>query len=71
MIYDVIYHFSCLRSLIDSFKERSYAEKEIVKQIKNQKQSIKRHLIAYFVNMTLSKLAAQVHQKNVSNLDIS
>ena len=70
MIYDAIYHSSYLRLLVGSFKERSYAEKEIVKRVKDQEQSIKRHLIAYFVNMTLNKLATQVHRENVSDLDI-
>jgi hypothetical protein len=70
MVYDAIYHPSCLRSLVGSFKERSYAEKEIVKRAKDQEQSIKRHLAAYFVDMTLGKLATQVHRENVGDLDI-
>jgi len=69
-VYDAIYHPSCLRSLVGSFKERSYAEKEAVKRAEDQEQSIKRHLATYFVDMTLGKPAAQVHRENVGGLGI-
>ncbi len=69
-VYDAIYRPSCLRSLVGSFKERSYTEQEAVKRAEDQEQSIKSHLATYFVDMTLVKLAAQVHRENVGGLGI-
>ena len=70
-MYDVIYHPSCFRSLVGSFKERSYAENEAVKRAGDQEQSIKGHLAAFFVEMVSSgKTAAQLHRENVGGLDI-
>ncbi len=42
-----------------------------MKRAEDQKQSIKRHLATYFVDMTLDKPATQVHRENVSGLGIS
>ena len=71
MVYDAIYHPSCFRSLVSSFKERVSSENETVEQIEDQEQCIKRHLAAHFVCMVSSdKTAAQVHKKNASALGI-
>ena len=57
--------------LVSSFKERSYLEKEAVKQAKDQEQYIKRYLAIYFVDMvSCGETAAQVYQENTDGLSI-
>ena len=50
-VYNAIYHASCHRLLISSFKERSYSEQEATKQAKDQEQYIERHLAGYYQDM--------------------
>ena len=72
MVYDALYHPSCLSSLIGSFKERSYSEKEAVKQARDQEQCIKRRLALYFLDMiSFGKSAAQAHLDNIAALSIT
>lgn len=70
-LYEVIYHRSCFKSLMNSFIKRFFAENLIKKKIKKQKQCIEKHLITFFSNMiSFDKIMTQMHQKKIDSLDI-
>lgn len=71
MLYDAVYHPSCSRALVASFKERSYPEREARNEADVQEDFIKRHLAVYHTEMdSHGKTAVEVHQGNVGAMGI-
>ena len=69
MVYETIYYRSCLRSLVDLYKDQSMTDERAEEQAKEQGRYLKKRLIDAFLNMTLSgKSAAYLHREKAGSV---
>ncbi|MCJ1231936.1 hypothetical protein MMC12_008615 [Toensbergia leucococca] len=72
LYYETIYHHSCSKSLINSYKEQLFTERQVEEQAREQEEHVKTYLNNLFSDMISSgKTAAQMHREKIKNLSIS